>query len=73
LNASYPLAKPRQHAAAVAAILHEAELDPTIAHGGPYTKPMRRLDETAAASRLVIRQGSWPVWERASQPSAARG
>jgi glycine dehydrogenase subunit 2 len=41
---------------AVAAILAEAREDPEIARGAPYTTPVRRLDEVAAAKRPVIRQ-----------------
>jgi glycine dehydrogenase subunit 2 len=41
---------------AVAAILREAAADPEIAKGAPYTTPVRRLDEVAAAKRPVIRQ-----------------
>jgi glycine dehydrogenase subunit 2 len=40
----------------VAAILREAQEDPTIAREAPYTTPVRRLDEAAAAKRPVIRQ-----------------
>jgi glycine dehydrogenase subunit 2 len=40
----------------VAAILHEAKDDPEIARGAPYSTPVRRLDEAAAARRPVIRQ-----------------
>jgi glycine dehydrogenase subunit 2 len=41
---------------AVAAILREAAADPEIARGAPYTTPVRRLDEVAAAKRPVIRE-----------------
>jgi glycine dehydrogenase subunit 2 len=41
---------------AVAEILAEAAEDPSIAEGAPYTTPVRRLDEVAAAKRPVIRQ-----------------
>jgi glycine dehydrogenase subunit 2 len=41
---------------AIAAILREAAADPEIARGAPYTTPVRRLDEVAAAKRPVIRQ-----------------
>ncbi|MDX6661579.1 MAG: glycine dehydrogenase subunit 2 [Solirubrobacteraceae bacterium] len=41
---------------AIAEILHEAREDPTIAQQAPYTTPVRRLDEAAAAKRPVIRQ-----------------
>jgi glycine dehydrogenase subunit 2 len=43
-------------AEAIAAILEEAARDPQIAAGAPYTTPVRRLDEAAAAKRPVIRQ-----------------
>jgi glycine dehydrogenase subunit 2 len=43
-------------AVAVAAILAEAADDPEIARHAPYTTPVRRLDEAAAAKRPVIRQ-----------------
>jgi glycine dehydrogenase subunit 2 len=43
-------------AAAVAEILREAEEDPEIARNAPYTTPVRRLDEAAAARRPVLRQ-----------------
>jgi glycine dehydrogenase subunit 2 len=41
---------------AIAAILAEAAEDPQVAAGAPYTTPVRRLDEVAAAKRPVIRQ-----------------
>jgi glycine dehydrogenase subunit 2 len=41
---------------AVVAILREAREDPEIARNAPYTTPVRRLDEAAAAKRPVIRQ-----------------
>jgi glycine cleavage system P protein (glycine dehydrogenase) subunit 2 len=41
---------------AIAAILSEAAQDPEIARNAPYTTPVRRLDEVAAAKRPVIRQ-----------------
>ncbi len=41
---------------AIAAILSEAAEDPEIAQNAPYTTPVRRLDEVAAAKRPVIRQ-----------------
>ncbi len=41
---------------AIAAILGEAARDPRIAQNAPYTTPVRRLDEVAAAKRPVIRQ-----------------
>ncbi len=40
----------------LAEILREAREDPSIARGAPYTTPVRRLDEAAAAKRPVIRQ-----------------
>jgi glycine dehydrogenase subunit 2 len=40
----------------VAEILREAREDPSIAQGAPYTTPVRRLDEAAAARRPVVRQ-----------------
>jgi glycine dehydrogenase subunit 2 len=41
---------------AVVAILREAKDDPEIARNAPYSTPVRRLDEAAAAKRPVIRQ-----------------
>jgi glycine dehydrogenase subunit 2 len=41
---------------AIAAILSEAAENPEIARNAPYTTPVRRLDEVAAAKRPVIRQ-----------------
>jgi glycine dehydrogenase subunit 2 len=41
---------------AIAAILEEAAEDPQIAKDAPYTTPVRRLDEVAAAKHPVIRQ-----------------
>jgi glycine cleavage system P protein (glycine dehydrogenase) subunit 2 len=41
---------------AIAAILKEAAEDPEIARGAPYSTPVRRLDEVAAAKTPVIRQ-----------------
>jgi glycine dehydrogenase subunit 2 len=43
-------------AEAIAAIIAEAAEDPEIAANAPYTTPVRRLDEVAAAKRPVIRQ-----------------
>ncbi len=40
----------------VAAVLEEAREDPEIARHAPYTTPVRRLDEAAAARRPVVRQ-----------------
>ena len=44
-------------AEAIAAILREAATEgPEVARGAPYTTPVRRLDEVAAAKHPVIRQ-----------------
>jgi glycine dehydrogenase subunit 2 len=43
-------------AEAIGEILREAADDPEIARSAPYTTPVRRLDEAAAAKRPVIRQ-----------------
>lgn len=43
-------------AQALAAIVREAKDDPSVAQSAPYTTPVRRLDEAAAAKRPVIRQ-----------------
>jgi glycine dehydrogenase subunit 2 len=43
-------------AEAIAAILREAAADPGLARGAPYSTPVRRLDEVAAAKQPVIRQ-----------------
>jgi len=40
----------------VAEVLREARDDPAVALGAPYTTPVRRLDEAAAARRPVLRQ-----------------
>jgi glycine dehydrogenase subunit 2 len=40
----------------VAEILREAREDPEVARGAPYTTPVRRLDEAAAARQPVVRQ-----------------
>ncbi len=40
----------------VAAVLREAREDPAIARAAPYSTPVRRLDEAAAARRPVLRQ-----------------
>jgi glycine dehydrogenase subunit 2 len=45
-----------QFAQSVAEILREAREDPEIARAAPYTTPVRRLDEAAAARRPVVRQ-----------------
>jgi glycine dehydrogenase subunit 2 len=41
---------------AIAAILKEAAGGPELAQGAPYSTPVRRLDEVAAAKRPVIRE-----------------
>ncbi|MEA2371704.1 MAG: glycine dehydrogenase subunit 2 [Solirubrobacteraceae bacterium] len=43
-------------AESLAEILREAREDPEIARGAPYTTPVRRLDEGAAAKRPVLRE-----------------
>ncbi|MEA2443452.1 MAG: glycine dehydrogenase subunit 2 [Thermoleophilales bacterium] len=43
-------------AAAIRSILEEAREDPEIAKNAPYSTPVRRLDEGAAARRPVVRQ-----------------
>jgi glycine cleavage system P protein (glycine dehydrogenase) subunit 2 len=43
-------------AEAIGAILREAAEDPEIARNAPYTTPVRRLDEAAAARSPVLRQ-----------------
>jgi glycine dehydrogenase subunit 2 len=43
-------------AEAVAQIVAEAREDPQIAAGAPYTTPVRRLDEVAAARNPVLRE-----------------
>jgi glycine dehydrogenase subunit 2 len=40
----------------IAEILREAAEDPEVARNAPYTTPVRRLDEVAAAKRPVIRE-----------------
>jgi glycine dehydrogenase subunit 2 len=40
----------------LAEILREAREDPEIARGAPYTTPVRRLDEAAAARAPIVRQ-----------------
>ncbi|HUE26731.1 MAG TPA: aminomethyl-transferring glycine dehydrogenase subunit GcvPB [Solirubrobacteraceae bacterium] len=45
-----------QFAEIVAAVLREAREDPEVARQAPYTTPVRRLDEAAAARRPVVRQ-----------------
>jgi glycine dehydrogenase subunit 2 len=41
---------------AIDRILGEAESDPEIAKGAPYTTPVRRLDEVRANRQPVVRQ-----------------
>jgi glycine dehydrogenase subunit 2 len=43
-------------AGVIAEILREARNDPEVARNAPYTTPVRRLDEAAAARRPVVRQ-----------------
>jgi glycine dehydrogenase subunit 2 len=43
-------------AEAIRSILREAKEDPEIAKNAPYSTPVRRLDEGAAARRPVVRQ-----------------
>ena len=45
-----------QLAAAIEAILAEAEDNPAILHNAPYTTPVRRLDEAAASRKPRLRQ-----------------
>ncbi|MGD0384554.1 MAG: aminomethyl-transferring glycine dehydrogenase subunit GcvPB [Solirubrobacteraceae bacterium] len=45
-----------EFAAALAEILREAREDPELARGAPYSTPVRRLDEAAAAKHPVLRQ-----------------
>jgi glycine dehydrogenase subunit 2 len=40
----------------LAEVLREAREDPELARSAPYTTPVRRLDEAAAARRPVVRQ-----------------
>ena len=40
----------------VAEVLREAAEDPEIARAAPYTTPVRRLDEAAAARHPIVRQ-----------------
>src|ERR1700685_1409133 len=40
----------------VSEILREAREDPEIARNAPYTTPVRRLDEAAAARKPIVRQ-----------------
>ena len=41
---------------AIALILEEAAENPEIARSAPYSTPVRRLDEVAAAKHPVIRE-----------------
>jgi glycine dehydrogenase subunit 2 len=43
-------------AQAVGEILREAAKDPDVARGAPYSTPVRRLDEVAAAKHPVVRE-----------------
>jgi len=43
-------------AEAIAAILREAEQDPEVARGAPYSTPVRRMDEVGAAKHPVLRE-----------------
>jgi glycine dehydrogenase subunit 2 len=45
---------------AIRQILEEAKGDPEVARNAPYTTPVRRLDEAAAAKRPVVRQQPGP-------------
>jgi len=47
---------------AMLAIAREAEEDPELVKGAPYTAPLRRLDEATAARKPVLR------WHRDEQP-----
>jgi glycine dehydrogenase subunit 2 len=40
---------------ALMAIAHEAETDPDLLHGAPYTTPVRRLDEARAVKQPDLR------------------
>jgi len=40
---------------AMLAIAREAEEDPELIKGAPYTAPLRRLDEATAARKPVLR------------------
>ena len=46
---------------AMLAIAREAEEDPELVKGAPYTAPLRRLDEATAARKPVLR---WRATER---------
>ena len=43
-------------AEAIAEIVEEALEEPEVAAGAPYTTPVRRLDEVAAARNPVLRE-----------------
>ena len=43
---------------AIEQILEEAERDPEIAMGAPYTTPVRRLDEVGATRNPVLREAA---------------
>ena len=45
-----------EFARVVAGILREARGDPELTRQAPYSTPVRRLDEAAAARRPVVRQ-----------------
>jgi glycine dehydrogenase subunit 2 len=45
-----------EFAQAIATIVGEAAQDPEVARHAPYTTPVRRLDEVAAAKRPVVRE-----------------
>jgi glycine dehydrogenase subunit 2 len=49
-------------------LLAEAARDPSIAQNAPYTAPVRRLDEAAAARRPVVRQPRSPGHEPPGDP-----
>ena len=57
---------------AVESILAEAEEDPEIARQAPYTTPVRRLDEAAAARNPVVRQEFEQITARLAALRAAR-
>jgi glycine dehydrogenase subunit 2 len=56
---------------AVREILEEAKEDPEIARNAPYTTPVRRLDEAAAARKPIVREGrGQPDTDGGPEPSA---
>ena len=55
---------------AVRAILEEAARDPEVARNAPYSTPVRRLDESGAARRPVVRQRG-PGEEQPGRPEKA--